>query len=120
MKKIKILLALSSVAVLMAACSTLQTTVIPQSQNKYTVIATAEEGSTAINGGIKKAQMVCTNQGKKLVVISHNTKYQGAGKTLGTVTSMVSQVAFATGDLNSVASTKGAEDYKSTVVFECQ
>ncbi len=103
----------------MTACSTLRTTVIPQSQNKYTVVATAESGSTAIDGAIKKSQKVCTKQGKKLVVINHKTKYQGAGKTLGTVSSIVSQVAFEASNTY-VPSTKGAEDYKSIVNFECQ
>lgn len=118
-KKIVIATTIILVASVMTACSTLRTTVIPQSQNKYTVVATAENGSTVINGAIKKAQMVCTNQGKKLVVISHKTNYQGAGKTLGTVSSIVSQVAFDAGNTY-VPSTKGSEDYKSTVVFECQ
>lgn len=120
LKKIGIISLIFTTAA-MTACSTLRTTVIPQSQNKYTVVATAENNSTAINGAVKKAQKVCTNQGKKLVVISHQTNYQGAGagKQLGAVTHMVSQVAFAAGDLD-VASTKSDEDYKSTVVFKCQ
>lgn len=119
-KKIVFITMLLSAAGL-TACSTLKTTVIPQAQNQYTVIATAEDESTVMNGAIKKAQTVCkNNQNKQLVVISHQTKYQGAGKTLGAVTNMVSEVAFAAGDLNSVASTKTAEDYKSIVVFKCQ
>lgn len=118
-KQIAMISTLVSVTVLMSACSTLRTTVIPQSNNQYTVVATAEKGSTAINGGIKKAEKICKGQGKKLVVVSHKTKYQGAGKELGAVTGMVSQVAFATGDLTGVTS-KTAEDYKSTVVFECK
>ena len=103
----------------LTACSTLRTTVIPQSNNHYTVVATAENGSTAINGAIKKARKVCTNQGETLVVRSHNTKYQGAGKTLGAVSSIVSDVAFDT-STTYIPSTKGSEDYKSTVVFECR
>ena len=103
----------------MTACSTLKTTVIPQSQNKYTVVATAESGSTAINGAIKKAQNVCTHQGKTLDVISHHTAYKGAGKTLGAVTSMISSAAFLDKNVY-VPGTKTAEDYKSTVQFECK
>lgn len=120
LNKIGMGIAVLFIAVMMAACSTLKTTVIPQSQNQYTVVATAESGSTAINGAIKRAQQVCTNQGKTLAVISHKTKYQGAGKTLGTVTNMVSKMAFFAGDINTVPTSKTAEDYKTTVVFTCQ
>lgn len=101
------------------ACSTLKTTVIPQSQNKYTVVATAEKQSTAIDGAIKKAQKVCVAKGKKLIVVSHHTQYQGAGKTLGQVTKMASDVAFFdAGEF--MPSSRSDEDYKSTVVFSCQ
>ena len=119
-KEVYIVSAITIMSFMVAACSTLKTTVIPQSQNKYTVEATAENSATVINGAIKKAQMICTNQNKKLMVLSHKTQYQGAGKTLGTVTNMVSKMAFATGDINVIPTTKTAEDYKSTVVFECQ
>ena len=118
-KKIGIVISLIAATAAMTACSTLQTTVIPQSQNKFTVVATAEDSSTAINGAIKKAQSVCTNQGKSLTVTSHQTHYQGAGKTLGAISSLVSTAAFMNDNVN-VPSTQGTEDYKSTVVFECQ
>jgi hypothetical protein len=122
MKAIKKSLMLSVVVLAatgITACSTLKTTVIPQSQNKYTVVATAEKQSTAIDGAIKKAQKVCAAKGEKLIVVSHHTKYQGAGKTLGQVTKMASDVAiFDAGEF--MPSSRSDEDYKSTVVFSCQ
>ncbi|EKD91789.1 MAG: hypothetical protein ACD_29C00374G0001 [uncultured bacterium] len=73
-----------------------------------------------MNGAVKKANEVCTKQGKKLVVLSHKTKYQGAGKELGTVTSMASQAAFMIGNVAGVPTSKTATDYKTTLEFECQ
>ena len=120
-KKIGIALSLILVTVAMTACSTLQTTVIPQSQNKYTVVATGKNTDIAWHNAFKNAEKVCTTQRKKTVVIVNKTiKYEGIRRDLSATNAKIADIAAATGEAMNFPSLEKEDDYESTMVFECQ
>ena len=116
----KVIMVLVGIPVFAAlgACSTLRTTVIPH-QNGYTVVATADSGSTARSGALQKANETCDAQAKQLMVTRQHTIYQGAGKELGAVTNMIKQASFQVNGPK-LQSTKQADDYKTTMVYRCK
>ncbi len=120
MKKILSLTLLGSTALLiLGGCSSLKTTVIPQGNHSYQLIATSDSSADSQQGAIKKASEICQSQGKRLVVTKNKTIYQGANKELGVITDTISKASFMNGGA-SLPSTKTATDYKTTVSFKCK
>jgi hypothetical protein len=116
-KQIGIVAGLIVVGLNIAACSTLRTTVIPESPNRFTVVATADNESTAFNGAIRKAQCVCNRQNMQVVILRHRTFYQVAGAGIGRRRGLITgTAAVVTGPFGR---NRGAEDYKSIVSFSC-
>lgn len=105
-------------AVLLVGCATTRTTVIPKNNGIYQVVGTARNSADSQQGAIKKATEVCQKASKRLTVVANKTKYQGAGKEMGAITSVVSSAAFMNGNVN-LPSAKSDTDYKTVVTFRC-
>ena len=118
MHKVYLYAALVGIVIILASCSTVQTTVIPRANGNYEVIATAANSASAQQGAIDKATKVCQQQNKSLIVKKNHTIYQGAGKELGELSQAFSTAA----SMNShtyVPTTKSTTDYKTTTTFQC-
>lgn len=104
--------------VVLEGCSTVQTTVLPQANDHYQVIATARNSAEAQQGAVAKAGKVCSDQQKKLVVISNHEKYQGSSKQLAVISDVADQAAMMAGVVGA-PSTRTNTDYKVIVDFRC-
>lgn len=102
----------------LSGCSTLNTTILPHENNRYTVIATAQDRATTIHGAVKKAAAFCLTKDLNFLVLKRKTVYQGAGKELGALTRAASQLSMEIGGVPT-PSTETQEDYETRLLFRC-
>lgn len=120
MKKITIIHSFIGLTIVIAGCSTVPTTLLPQGNNTYVVIATSSSSSRALNGAMKKANETCQVRQKSAVVLSHESTYQGgmdqsAKETLTMATQIV--------NMNSSAYVPGpnnSANFKVDLKFKCE
>ena len=102
---------LTSVALVSCA----NTTVYPEGNGIYSLVATSSSEGTAQNAAKKEASKYCEQQGKQLVVMQHKSHYQGMNKDNQALIGVASAVL--TG--NSSAG-KSMDDYKVDLKFKCR
>lgn len=119
-RTLKASLLLSTLA--LSACATLNLNIYPKGQDNFQIVATSAEESEAINGAVDRAQEVCNNQHKKLMIIKQDVVYSGVNKHAKLGMDIAHNMAFLS---NSSVSTPGSytvtkdDDYKVTLDFKC-
>jgi len=111
----KKLLTTSLLLVSGALVSCANTTVYPEGNGVYSLVATSSSEGTAQNAAKKKASEYCEKQGKQLIVMKHQSHYQGMNKDNQALIGVASAVL--TG--NSSAGTT-MDDYKIELQFKCK
>lgn len=111
--KIKALLPLFFTT-LVAGCA--NTTIYPEGDNKFSLVATSSDQAYAEKAALKKATDQCVKQGKQLQVIKHEAVYQGMDKNAQAMLGVANHLL--TGDLGNPA--KGDDDWKVTLKFICK
>lgn len=120
MKKITVILGFIGLTIFISGCSTVPTTLLPQGNNIYVVIATSSSSSRALNGAMKKANETCHARHQSAIVLSHESVYQGgmdqsAKETLTMATQIV--------NMNSNAYVPGpnnSANFKVDLKFKCE
>lgn len=110
--KSKLILPLVS-ALYLSSCA--NTTVFPEGDNKFKLVATSSEEHYAENAAIKKATEYCQKQGKQVNVLSHKSEYQGVDKSQKAVIGLASSLL--TDGPNPASSD---DDYRVEVRFACK
>lgn len=111
----------------LAGCSS--TTVLPEKDGAYSVIANSDSENYAYNQAMQRAAKVCQDQGQQVQVIRHQSVYQGipkAQKGMLDLADSVVQIAAESqhhkrrGDTGVVTpSTSSDNDYRVTLKFRC-
>lgn len=117
------LLIIAGAMIFLSACSSVQqdtTIVMPKANHHYVVIATAGQQQEATRTAINKAQYICEQKQKSIIVISNQEKYLGSGKELAAVTKMAHEASFMNGLKTYVPTTSTDQDYQAKVEFKCQ
>ena len=112
MKKI-VSLSVCSAAILLAGCAS--TTIYPEANDSFSLVTTSSEQGYAEKDAQQKATEYCTNLGKRLVVVHHETAYHGADKNNAAMIGLAS--AILTGGPNPARSN---QDYEVKMQFKCQ
>lgn len=99
-------------AFLITACAS--TTIFPEGGNTFSSVSTSSEQSYAEKDALKKAETYCQKQNKKLVVLNHNTTYQGTDASQKIIGGVVSGVL---GGPNPAVS---SSDYEVKMRFRCE
>lgn len=99
--------------VLLSSCA--NTTVFPEGDNKFKLVATSSEERYAENAAIKKATEYCQKQGKQVVVLSHKSEYQGVDKSQKAIIGLASSLLTDSGNPAS-----SEDDYRVEVRFACK
>lgn len=119
-KKLGMMFTVIAIGVFVTACTTVGSTVVAESRNKYTVVATGKNATIALHRAIYDAEKVCSVQRKKTVmIVSKTIKYEGVRRDLSTTNKKIADIAAATGDALNFPRLDKEDDYESTVVFEC-
>ena len=112
-KRVIAISALLGAGLLLAGCSS--TTVYPEGNNTYSLVTTSRAQSRAEKGAESKAEKYCKKKGKKLVVLTHKTKYQGIGKEKAAIIGIAG--ALLTGGAGMGNSNN---DYQVSMKFACR
>ena len=106
----------------LVSCSTTTTTVLHNHDGSYTIEASDRNESSALDGGIKKADELCGLQHKTAIIISHRSKYTGGmdqnAKGLLNVATTITSVSM--GHQNNIAEQDTSKDYMVTIKFKCK
>jgi hypothetical protein len=120
-KKLGMIFTVIFICAVVTACSTVGSTVVAESRNKYTVVASGKSTDIALHNAYKNAEKVCATQRKKTVVILNKTiKYEGIRRDLSATNKKIADIAAATGEVMNFPKLDKDDDYESTMVFECQ
>ena len=103
----------SLTSVLLAGCAS--TTIFPGPNNSFSLVTTSSEQSYAEKDAKTKAEDYCLARGKSLVVLDHQTKYNGADKSSVALIGLASAVL--TDGPNPAQS---SNDYEVRVKFICK
>lgn len=109
--KAKSLFALCAAAAVVTGCA--QTTIYPSGNNTFTSVSTSSDQGYAEKDAEKKATEQCTKQGRRLVVIKHDTEYHGPDASQKIMGGIVGGVL---GGGNAATS---ANDYQVKMTFKC-
>lgn len=109
----------ASLFLFLAACAT-KAQLYPEGNGIYSAIALSQSENDARKAVAKKAEETCAATEQRLVVLENDVIYQGAGKELGAITSLLDQAVFRNTDSMGTGTTKSNEDYKATLKFRCE
>lgn len=112
-KKISLSLVCST-TFLLASCAS--TTIYPGPNGNYSLVTTSSEQGYAQKDARKKAAEYCQSIGKNLVVINHQTNYNGADKNNAALIGLASSIF--TPDAGNPA--KSNQDYEVKMNFRCE
>lgn len=93
-------------------------TVLPQADNSYVIISTAEREDVAYKEGEKEAKIICGKKDKKHIVLQNDSVYQGVDKEKKSE-SGASDVAMAYLTGRNMKEDR-SDDYKVTLHVTCQ
>jgi hypothetical protein len=110
--KAKCLLILCATAVVATGCAS--TTIYPAGKNTYTSVSTSSDQGYAEKDAEKKATEQCTKQGRRLVVLKHDTEYHGPDASQKLVGGIVGGV------LGGGNPTTSSSDYQVKMTFKCE
>lgn len=111
LKKLPLPLMITAIGFLSGCAST---TIYPEPNNTFSLVTTSSDQGYAEKDALKKATEHCQTSGRRLVVLKHNTIYQGADKNNAALIGLASAV-IGTGN-----TAKSAEDYQVTMKFKCE
>ncbi len=103
---------LATGALFLAGCAS--TTIYPEGENKFSLVATSSSEGSAEKAAEKKASDYCEKMGKKLVVLKHQSTYQGVDRNQKAVIGLAS--ALVGGGPNPASS---SDDYRVELKFKC-
>ncbi len=92
------------------------TTIYPEGGNKSSLVTTSSSESIAEKTALQKAQEHCIKQGKELVVLHHQTTYQGVDKNHKAMIGLANAIITNSG----VNPTNSSNDYRVDLSFTCQ
>lgn len=108
--KLKLLVLVGGV-LLLSSCA--QTSIFPTGNNTYSSVSTSSAQGPAESDAKAKAEAQCTKQGKRLVVLQHQTNYQGADTSTKIAGGVISGLI---GGPNMAVS---SSDYQVKMQFKC-
>jgi len=104
---------------MLSGCAMSQSTVYPYGDGHYQVVTTARNEADASQGAVQKAQSICQERQKMLVVQNNETIYQGIDKNVHALLDVAHEASFsARGPMIPTGSSD--TDYKTTMSFTCE
>ena len=103
----------SVIAVALTGCAS--TTIFPEKNNQFSLVTTSSSEGVAEKEALKKAEEYCAKRGQNLVVLEHQSTYQGVDKTHKALIGL-------TGALltnNQMYSANSDDDYRVNLRFTC-
>ena len=100
-------------AVLLVGCAS--TTIYPEANGNYSLVTTSSDQGYAEKDAEKKAEAYCADNGRKLVVVSHQTAYHGADKNNAAFIGLASAIL-----PQGSNPARSNQDYEVTMKFRCQ
>ncbi|POB00251.1 hypothetical protein C2134_02300 [Chromobacterium sinusclupearum] len=110
--QIKTLPLLAVTVLSLSACSSFKATILPQQNNTYSAVAMADNAKDALDNAVGKANEICKDQKKKLVVLNREDESKNDGDSA--LTQMAKSVA------SYVLPIRSDQDYKTTLLFRCE
>lgn len=119
MKKLHVILTTTFLLAL-SACSTTKTTVLNNSDGTTSIEASDRTEADALEGGINKANDLCTKNSKSAIILSRQVKYTGGmdPNTKGILNTVATTAEATTGKYINKQDT--SQDYMVTVKFKCE
>ena len=102
----------------LSACSSFKATVLPQQNNTYTAVATSSSYNEALENAVGKANEVCKDQKKKMVILDRSEETKGEDESGMAVAANAAVKIFTLGR----ASLSGSDSEKNKVslLFKCE
>lgn len=111
MKKNFLVLGTMGIALLLQACAS--TRVLPQEDGTALMISNSASESAAYDAAVDDAQNFCTERGRRFVMVSQSSTYNGMDKNAKAALETVSVV------MGQPTSASRHDDYRVEVTFRC-